>query len=88
MEYTIQDIIDAAVEQQPSKVQAAFDHLVGQKIVDALEVRKQEIAATMFKAPEEQEVLDQGQEELETEIEAENGEENTISSEEETSQPS
>jgi len=48
MEYTIQDIIDATVEQEPTKVQAAFDHLIGQKVMNALEDRKREIAASMF----------------------------------------
>jgi len=52
MEYTIQDIIDATVEQEPTKVQAAFDHLIGQKVMTALEAKKREIAANMFNRDE------------------------------------
>lgn len=48
MEYSIQDIIDATVEQEPTKVQAAFDYIVGQKVMDALEARKQELASSLF----------------------------------------
>lgn len=53
MEYTIQDIIDATVEQEPTKVQAAFDDLIGQRIMTALEARKREIAANMFNQADE-----------------------------------
>lgn len=52
MEHNIQDIIDATVDGEPVRVQAAFDHLIGQKIMDSLEARKREIAATMFKGDE------------------------------------
>lgn len=47
-QFTIQDIIDGAIENEPTKVQAAFDHLIGPKIMDALEARKREIAHSMF----------------------------------------
>lgn len=53
MEYTIQDIIDAAVEQEPTKMQAAFDQLIGARIMDALEAKKQEIASNMFSGDQE-----------------------------------
>ena len=53
MEYSIQDIIDATVEGEPVKVQAAFDHLMGQKIMDSLEAKKREVASTMFNAADE-----------------------------------
>jgi hypothetical protein len=52
MEHNIQDIIDATVDGEPVRVQAAFDHLIGQKIMDSLEARKREIAATMFQGDE------------------------------------
>ena len=58
MEYSIQDIIDATVEGEPVKVQAAFDHLIGQKIMDSLEARKREIASTMFNGDDEVETDD------------------------------
>lgn len=55
MEYTIQDIIDGAVENEPTKVQQAFDHLIGPKVMAALEARKKEIASSMFAAQTEAE---------------------------------
>ena len=56
MEYTIQDIIDAAVEQEPTKMQTAFDQLIGPRIMDALETKKKDIAASMFSSDVEVEV--------------------------------
>lgn len=53
MEYTIQDIIDGAVENEPTKVQAAFDGVIGPRVLAALEARKREIAQAMFASPEE-----------------------------------
>lgn len=79
MEYSIQDIIDGAVEQQPTKIQTAFDYIVGQKVMDALEVKKRELATTMFNAPEEQD--------LSQEIEAQHAEDENIESTEENDQP-
>lgn len=58
MEYSIQDIIDATVEGEPVKVQAAFDHLIGQKIMDSLEAKKREIASNMFTSADEVESED------------------------------
>ena len=58
MEYSIQDIIDATVEGEPLKVQSAFDHLIGQKIMDSLETKKREVAASMFKGNDEVESED------------------------------
>jgi len=48
MEYSIQSIIDGVVENEPSKVQAAFDYLIGPKIMDSLEARKRELANSIF----------------------------------------
>lgn len=84
MEYTIQDIIDATVENEPTKVQAAFDHIVGQRVMDALEARKQDIASSMFNAQQDTEEI---QDSTPEETEAEHGEEDTTSAEEENNQP-
>lgn len=70
MEYNIQDIIDATADGEPVRVQAAFDHLIGQKIMDSLEARKKEIATTMFKSAEV---------EVEDDTEAHNAENNSNS---------
>lgn len=54
MEYTIQDIIDGAVENEPTKVQAAFDSVIGPRVLAALEARKKEIASSMFSNEQEE----------------------------------
>lgn len=78
MEYSIQDIIDATVEGEPTTVQAAFDHIIGQKVMDALESRKRDLAASMFNSSPNQ---DDTTTHLEPEeIEDENGEEDFTSS--------
>jgi len=64
MDYTIQDIIDGAVENEPTKVQSAFDAVIGPRVLAALEARKREIAQTMFAAPEEVET----EQEINTEV--------------------
>jgi len=62
----LQDILDATVDGEPVKVQTAFDQLIGQKIMDALETRKRELAASMFS--------DSEQEQEDTEPEVQNAE--------------
>lgn len=63
----IQDILDATVDGEPTKVQSAFDQLVGQRIMDALETRKREIASSMFSAGKEEDQSQEEQEENDTE---------------------
>lgn len=64
----IQDILDATVDGEPTKVQTAFDQLIGQRIMDALETRKREVAASMFSQESgEQEEEQEEQEENDTE---------------------
>jgi hypothetical protein len=81
MEYTIQDIIDAAVEQEPTKMQTAFDQLIGPRIMDALETKKKDIAASMFSSDDEVtaevEPQEMDTETLTTETEAEVEDEDT-----------
>lgn len=48
MNYTIQDIIDGAVSNEPVKIATAFDSVIGPKIQNALEARRQEIARSLF----------------------------------------
>lgn len=49
----IDELIGAAVEQQPTRFAAAFDDLMGQKIVARLEDEKIAYAQQMFVEPEE-----------------------------------
>ena len=65
----IQDILDATVDGEPTRVQTAFDQLIGQRIMDALEAKKREVAANMFSTQEdetEQEAQDAEDEDTES----------------------
>lgn len=46
--FTPSDIVKFAAAKDAVNISAAFDQLVGQKIVDAIEARKQQVASSMF----------------------------------------
>lgn len=69
MEYSIQDLIDASVEKEPTKMYDVFDQLIGPRVMDALESRKKDIASSLFNSKAEVEELD-----TTTEVEDENTE--------------
>ena len=62
-EYTVQDMINFGADKNALEFGKAFDHLAGQKVVDAIQAKRQEVASMMFngKPPEE----------VETEVEPE-----------------
>jgi len=62
-DYTTADIVRLAREENPTEIAKAFDAIVGPKIVDALETRKQEIAKTMFSSSDVE--IDQDLEDIE-----------------------
>lgn len=62
---TVADLIGNAAEQSPEAFRQTFDQLMHDKVVAAIEVRKQEVAANYFSADAE--------EELETENEEQDG---------------
>jgi hypothetical protein len=88
MPSSIQDIIDAAVEEKPQEVASHFNDVLGQKVLDALDARKKQLAQSMFSNSNddqetETEVEAQDQQEPEQEIEAQDAEtEDTESTEE------
>lgn len=47
--YTVTDLISTALEAKPVEFEQRFDSLILDRLRDAVETRKQEIAATMFK---------------------------------------
>lgn len=49
----LQAIIQASRDARPSDFQSQVNDLLGQRVVDALDRRRQEIAATVFSQPEE-----------------------------------
>lgn len=54
--FTPSDIVKFAAAKDAVNISTAFDQLVGQKIVDAIDARKQYVASTMFGQEDEQEV--------------------------------
>lgn len=50
--YTPADIVNLAVAKDGVNLATAFDQLVGQRVVDAIQAKKQEIASAMFNEPE------------------------------------
>lgn len=67
-EVTIADLIGQAAEQQPETFRQTFDQLMHDRVVDALEIRKQEVAANYFNQEAETD-----EEELEIDDEDDNG---------------
>lgn len=62
------DIVKYASENRPVDFTSALDAILGQKALEALADRKQEIAANLFKDSEEIETEDQESEENEEQI--------------------
>lgn len=62
-EVTVADLIGNAADQSPEAFKQTFDQLMQDKIVAALDVRKQEVAASYFSSAEEE--LEDDQEETE-----------------------
>ena len=53
--FTPTDIVNFAAAKDAVNISAAFDQLVGQKVVDAIQARKQHVASVMFNdAPQEE----------------------------------
>lgn len=49
----LQSVIRTSWEAKPSEFQAQVNDILGQRVVDALDRRRQEMAASMFNQPEE-----------------------------------
>jgi hypothetical protein len=86
--FTPSDIVKFAAAKDAVNISAAFDQLVGQKIVDAISARKQTVASSMFgqevEAEAEEEVQasaeEQGSEEASDEVDS------TVGSQEQSEQ--
>lgn len=61
-EVTVADLIGNAADQSPEAFKQTFDQLMQDKIVAALDVRKQEVAASYFSSAEEEELEDDQEE--------------------------
>ena len=60
------DIIDYSMQSNPTKVNAAFDQIITNKVIGGLETKKREVSARMFSDKEEN-----SNEEPEVEVQAE-----------------
>lgn len=86
--FTPSDIVKFAAAKDAVNISAAFDQLVGQKIVDAIEARKQTVASSMFG----QEVEAEAEEEVQASAEEQESEEasdevdSTVGSQEQSEQ--
>ena len=71
IEARIVDLINFSSNQKPVDFGDAFKSIMNSKITDAIEIRKQEIAQTMFNPPSNDEVDVEADEELEPDNEEE-----------------
>lgn len=55
MEYSVDDIIKGAFNNEPSKVKDAFEYLIAPKLMDAIQAKKMEVASNMFATSDEDE---------------------------------
>lgn len=63
--YNIDDLLGFSLEKKPVEFKDAFDSILGDKILDKIEARKEQLAKTMFNPPvEEPELEDEGNEEV------------------------
>jgi hypothetical protein len=67
IEARIVDLINFSSNQKPVEFGDAFKSIMNSRITDAIEVRKQEIAQTMFNPPSNDEVDVEDEEDLEVE---------------------
>ena len=58
-EVTIADLIGNAADQSPEAFRQTFDQLMHDRVVDALDVRKQEVAAKYFNQSADEEEQDE-----------------------------
>lgn len=62
-ETTIADMIGFAADKQPEAFNKAFNDVMMDKVVAALDAKKQEVAASYFNASAEEELEDSNEEE-------------------------
>ena len=82
-EYTVSDLVSLSYEQKPIEFQNAFDSLIKDRIADAIDDKKLEIAQTVFSGPDDAEDNDDENAELEDELDLLDFEEDEILDQEE-----
>ena len=82
-EYTVSDLVSLSYEQKPIEFQNAFDSLIKDRIADAIDDKKLEIAQTVFSGPDDAEDDDDENVEFEDELDLLDFEEDEILDQEE-----
>ena len=82
-EYTVSDLVSLSYEQKPIEFQNSFDSLIKDRIADAIDDKKLEIAQTVFSGPDDAEDNDDENAELEDELDLLDFEEDEILDQEE-----
>ena len=82
-EYTVSDLVSLSYEQKPIEFQNAFDSLIKDRIADAIDDKKLEIAQTAFSGPDDAEDDDDENVEFEDELDLLDFEEDEILDQEE-----
>lgn len=67
--FTPTDIVKFAAAKDAVNISAAFDELIGQKVVDAIQARKQHVASMMFNDQQQDEVEASAEDTTETDSE-------------------
>lgn len=63
-DYSTLDLVNFAAQSQPDQFRSAFNELIADKIANAIEARKQEIAQNYLSDDEEEIVDDETQQEV------------------------
>ena len=82
-EYTVSDLVSLSYEQKPIEFQNSFDSLIKDRIADAIDDKKLEIAQTVFSGPDAAEDDDDENVEFEDELDLLDFEEDEILDQEE-----
>ncbi len=84
--FTPADIVKFASTKDAVNLSAAFDQLVGQRVVDAIDARKKEVASAMFNDPQSNEENVEASSEEEGSEATTDSVENTVGSQDNTEQ--
>jgi hypothetical protein len=82
-EYTVSDLVSLSYDQKPIEFQQAFDHLIKDRLVDAIADKKMEVARTMFSGPDDTNDDDYDNAEIEDELDFEEDDEEEFLDQEE-----
>lgn len=68
--YTPADIVQFAMNKDAVNISAAFDQMIGQRVADAVQARKIEVAKMMYGQQEVEQATDDAEDETQVDLEA------------------